>query len=292
MNLKVLGLIIHMVALAACGVVKVPSADIIVFDYDKEVDYYGDCTLVKSGGQALLMDTCSAGAPVEEFLKENGVEELSIYISHYHNDHTGNAARIIRDMDVKTVYLPEISYMQEGYEGFDKHLADYHDIMEAAGQKDCEIVWLDSGDSFDIGYAHFNVLLLNDGADHGDFEDYDECSSYINNCSLVTMMTCGGIRFLTAGDIEAETERKLLDEGIDVDADIFKMDHHGGKTSNIPEFTDAVSPEYAFATYPGTKDEGWAAPIKRLSENCRVYNVYECGTTHLHLENGSIEKAQ
>lgn len=292
MKLKMITMLIQTILLTACSLMPAPSADIYVYDYEKSVDYYGDCTLVRSGGQALLMDTCSAGAPVEEFLKENGVEELSIYISHYHNDHTGNAARIIRDMDVKTVYLPEASYMQEGYEGFDKHLADYHDILEAAGQKDCEIVWLDSGDSFDIGCAHFDVLLLNSGAEHGDFEDYDECSSYINNCSLVTMMTCAGTRFLTAGDIERETEEKLLEDGYDIDADLFKMDHHGGETSNIEEFTDAVSPDCAFATYPGTRDEGWAAPIKRLSEDCRVYNVYECGTTHLHVENGNIEEVQ
>lgn len=192
-------------------------------------------------------------------------------------------------MHVTKVYLPDSSYMRAGCPGFDEHLADYYAILSAAAEKGCKIFYLNSGDSFEIGGARFDVLLLHKDAEHGDFADYDACSSYINNCSLVTMVTCGGVRFLTAGDIEKDTETFLLASPYDLDADLFKMNHHGGITSNTDNFLAAVSPDYAFATFPGkTNKKKWVAPIRKLRRTIPVYNVFECGSVHFHLESGEI----
>ena len=287
-----LSLILLMIAaavlLTACSPADT-SADIYVYDYGQNENYYGDCVLLKSGHKAILMDTCSEGADVEGFLKEKEVDEFVLYISHYHNDHTGNAAKLIRDMHVTKVYLPDSSYMRAGCPGFDEHLADYYAILSAAAEKGCKIFYLNSGDSFEIGGARFDVLLLHKDAEHGDFADYDACSSYINNCSLVTMVTCGGVRFLTAGDIEKDTEAFLLASPYDLDADLFKMNHHGGITSNTDNFLAAVSPDYAFATFPGkTNKKKWVVPIRKLRRTIPVYNVFECGSVHFHLESGEI----
>lgn len=275
-------------ALTACGSTKA-AADIYVYDYGQDENCYGDCTLLKSGKEAILMDTCSEGADVEKFLKEHDAEDLILYISHYHKDHTGNAAKLIRDMHVTKVYLPDRTYMREGNPEFEENLADYYAILRAAVEKGCKIFYLNSGDSFDVGSAHFEVLLLHKDAAHGDFEESSACSAYINNCSLVTMVTCGGIRFLTAGDIEKETEAYLLSCRYDLDADLFKMNHHGGITSNTDGFLAAVSPDYAFVTFPGkTTKKKWVAPIRKLRRTIPVYNVFECGSVHFHLEDGEI----
>ena len=51
---------------------------------------------------------------------------------------------------------------------------------------------------------------------------------------------------LTCGDIEKPTESRILEEGIDVSADLYKLSHHGGYSSNSREFLDAVDPSFAF----------------------------------------------
>ncbi|MBQ2640638.1 MAG: hypothetical protein IJG15_01420, partial [Lachnospiraceae bacterium] len=43
-----------------------------------------------------------------------------------------------------------------------------------------------------------------------------------------------------------ETEQKIVDEGIDIGCDIFKMNHHACWTSNTEAFLDQAAPAYAF----------------------------------------------
>ncbi|MBP1927734.1 competence protein ComEC [Methanolinea mesophila] len=66
------------------------------------------------------------------------------------------------------------------------------------------------------------------------------------NCgSTVMMIEKNGIKFLFAGDIEKETEDILFWEGIDLDADVIKVPHHGSLTSSTWEFVASVVPGVA-----------------------------------------------
>jgi beta-lactamase superfamily II metal-dependent hydrolase len=42
------------------------------------------------------------------------------------------------------------------------------------------------------------------------------------------------------GDASKETERWLLQSGVDLKADVIRLGHHGSDTSSSPEFLDAV----------------------------------------------------
>ncbi len=69
---------------------KMPSMTLTAIDY-KNIDYYGDATLLYSGGKYLLIDTGTEdNGPryVINYLKKKGVRKLDIYISHYHDDHS------------------------------------------------------------------------------------------------------------------------------------------------------------------------------------------------------------
>ena len=67
----------------------------------------------------------------------------------------------------------------------------------------------------------------------------------INGESTVMMIEKNGIKFLFAGDIERDTEEILFWEGIDLDADIVKVPHHGSLTSSSWEFVASVEPQVA-----------------------------------------------
>ena len=71
---------------------------------------------------------------------------------------------------------------------------------------------------------------------------------YLNDSSLVSMITYAGKRILTAGDIIFRSESDILEKNIDVKADIMKLSHHGDQDSNTSAFMDAVQPQYAYAS--------------------------------------------
>ena len=235
--------------------------DLRITSFDVGYDSEGEAILLQSEGCSLLMDTGSimTGTVIEK-LKQAKVTEFEIYLSHWHDDHYGQILNILYDDDfhVSRVYLPEPDAIEHLYnvekyghmpwwKDFQRHWNAYKEILRALEEKKIETVYLGQGSAFKVGSARGEVLYL-------DKEPYLDNSvsntrSYINNSSLATMITsAGGIRYLTCGDIEKETEGKILQDGIDVSCNIFKMSHHGAKTSNTEEFLKAVSPEYAFYT--------------------------------------------
>lgn len=64
-----------------------------------------------------------------------------------------------------------------------------------------------------------------------------------NDRSLVLRLDYGDVRFLLTGDIEQATERWLLSQGIDLQAHILKVPHHGSKTSTSLAFVQQVRPQ-------------------------------------------------
>ena len=67
--------------------------------------------------------------------------------------------------------------------------------------------------------------------------------------SLTVRFDCGGVSYLTAGDIEAAEEKALVKAysgTSQLNVDIMKLSHHALYTSNTEEFIAAVSPRYSF----------------------------------------------
>ena len=126
---------------------KMPSMTLTAIDY-KNIDYYGDATLLYSGGKYLLIDTGSKDTGpkyVINYLKKKGVHKLDIYISHYHDDHMANVDNILKDsyFTVGTIYMPDHSYM-ENQPGtyFDKYNNIYKEFIKTANKKGVKKVYL------------------------------------------------------------------------------------------------------------------------------------------------------
>ncbi len=213
----------------------------------------GDAVLMESGGSYLLMDTgaLSSADYVVNALKKRGVKTLSVYISHTHDDHRGALPAIYQNFQVKTLYLPSKQYGVE----YPLHDEIYDNLYEAAADEGAVVKELKVGSSFAVGQAKVSIIGPVGSFLLSSFEDIDGVSGdqsghYLNNYSLVAMVTCGTTKYLTAGDIEKEQEKALLKQygTATLKADIFKMSHHGlGSTSNTESFVGAVKPTYAFA---------------------------------------------
>lgn len=228
----------------------------------------GDSTLVESNGEYLLMDTCldDDNNKVVSYLTNNGVTKFDLFLSHYHSDHYGKIYKIISDNNFKInkLYLPEIPPLIENSENQAtmKKWNDYigyvkrevlSSILAKAKEKNIQVIYLAKGDTFKIGNSTASVFGPIGTFDINDFKttSYDgtDLGHAINNYSLVTKITSGNISYLTAGDIEKESEIRLLNSGVDLHADIMKLSHHGGLTSNTKTFLDAVNPKYTFYQY-------------------------------------------
>ena len=266
---------------------------VTAIDYGGGSGNWGDATLVESDGHYLLMDTCTPDPQkhIINYLKDKGVSNLDIYVSHYHHDHCGQVNTILNDdyFTVGKVYLPDTAQ----FKGIDSSYLKGNDswfnsISNTAKKKGASVVVLKGGERFTVGLAVFDVLYM-----HGDNKtaNYSSGSSYINCHSLVTMVRGGGIRYLTAGDIEKQVEEKIVSLKLDVDADLFKLSHHGGSTSNIESFVRAVTPEYAFYNWDdhGSFGSGWVkGPVNRTSKMANVFSVRYNGTLVFTCREGRI----
>ena len=243
---------------------------------------YGDATLMESNGHYLLLDTTmpKGGTNVIRKLKAMGVKRLSVYISHYHDDHIGSLPAILKDgyFSVEKIYLPDASYMygsNKGTKWFTTHTHLYEQTVSLAKQKGIPVVTLHAGDTLDCGLVHGTVLFQQLRPEFtGNSADHGQVITYINNHSLVTMFECGRFRFLTAGDLEKSGEQELLEKGINISADIFKLSHHGGASSNTQAFLNAVNPSVVYYTNP--------------DERVRLYQAGWCKNNITYLQNKGV----
>ena len=276
-----------------------PYMKITCIDLGSARSVYGESVLLESGGQFLLMDTGSKDPQnsVISYLKKRGVRNLSLYISHFHEDHCDYAASIIRDswFHVKRVYLanpdPARKYISSRYkqsrrklyQSCKQYVDRYNGIVSAARKKKIPVTNLRRGKTFTVGSVHAKVLWDQNTRGWGCFDPYDKDGvGFQNNSSLVTKFTLGKRSFLTCGDIEFSTERDLLASGTNLSADILKLNHHGIWTSNLAAFVKAVNPCYCFYSYKNTSDSDYrrfagstetSSTLRRLAKQ---YNILGC----------------
>ena len=234
-----------------------------------ETDVQGDATLLESKGKYLLMDTGvkNTASQLYAYLDEHDITTFDMYLSHYHADHYGNMADIINSAKytVSTVYIPALPNIYDEDE-VNKYTTDptlieeyrtvfntVNTLVERYKTAGVKVVELKKGDSFKLGDAKIDII----GPDSSCFFTIDQfvptdgqggtaLGHFINNSSLAARVTAGNTVFLTLGDTELEEEACLMQSGQNLHADIMKLSHHAGWTSNGSTFLQAVSPTYIY----------------------------------------------
>lgn len=187
----------------------------------------GDCTLIKLGDKAMLIDAGNNGygTMVKQYLKKQGVKKLDYVIgTHPDADHIGGLDVAIYNFDCGTIIMPDYS----------KDTKTYDDVIQTVKNKNYKITEPTAGKVYEFGEAKFTIL----SPLHYDYGDN------ANNYSVSILLEYGNNRFLFTGDCEEEAEMDMLEQYPDLHADVFKAAHHGSNTANSYEFLEAVSPEY------------------------------------------------
>lgn len=198
----------------------------------------GDSTLIETGNHAMLIDAGNnnRGTEVQSYLSSQGIDHLDYVIgTHPDADHIGGLDVVIYKFDCDRVIMPDIASDTRTYE----------DVERALKEKDLKVTQPAVGDTYTLGDARFTIVAPN--------RDY---GSETNDWSVGILLTHGEKSFLFTGDAGENAEEDIIDNGIDIQADVYMAAHHGSKTGSADEFLDAVSPEYAVISCGEGNDYG------------------------------------
>lgn len=189
----------------------------------------GDSTLIISGDAVMLVDTGPDGgfSALQGQLDQYGIDEIDhLVITHPHEDHDANLEYLADNYTVAHLVIPEYADDEE----------DYGDLLREMVGQGTQIVYPHVGDLYSIGGASATVLCAADPSEYQDDK---------NLWSIVMRVDCGETSIMLNGDAADINEYAMIDAGLDLDADVLKVGHHGSSTSSSGAFVEAVSPEYA-----------------------------------------------
>lgn len=190
----------------------------------------GDCELVISDGEALLIDTGEKenAQAVCEYIREQGIDTIKyMLLTHQHSDHMGGASEIINSMEVENIIIPKLP------EDMTPTTKFYENFLLSVQEKGLKLTPAEPGSVYEIGECSLEIVAP--------IDEYDD----LNNFSAASILTHGEDTFFFGGDIEKKAEKDILESGRMKDIDVLKVAHHGSSTSSCKDFLKEAEPDYA-----------------------------------------------
>lgn len=212
----------------------------------------GDATLITCDGENMLIDAGdnSKGTAVQQYLKKQGISELTYVIgTHPDADHVGGLDVVITKFDCKQILLT----------GEERDTDTYRDVLDAMDYRGYKMTVPKPGEEFALGSATFTIegpILLGEES---------------NDNSIVVHLEHGENSFLFAGDAGEEEEKDILSTRRDIQAKVYKIGHHGSKTSTSEEFLTSVNPEYAVISVG--EDNKYGHPSAEVLNRLRMQGI-------------------
>lgn len=232
-----------------------------------------DSTIITCDDDVLMIDGGNAADSqlIFSILRNTlHIEHINCMIAtHPHEDHVGGLAAALNACSVESLLTPVLEYDTKAF----------HSMMKYAGKQGVNIVVPSVGDYFMIGSARVDIL--------GPLRFYENS----NDNSIVCRIAHGENTFLFGGDAEWTSERDLVDSGVDLSADVLKVNHHGSDTSSSYVFLRAVMPEYAVISVgkDNSYDHPSEAVLSRLQDvGAEVFRTDELGSIECISDGTSI----
>lgn len=195
-----------------CGVMRTPSGKTVVLDC-------GTSSWRNSGS--------IGGKLVAPYLQQFGIGNIDVAIlSHPHADHVSGYAGLIKAQPPKIVLDIGARHATPEYERFLQAVKDSGATYRIARR----------GQSINLGDG-VRVDVLN--------PDRSARYSDLNERSMVLRVRFQKVAMLLCADVGRETEKRLLESGDCVRAQVMQVGHHGSKTSSTAEWLAAVRPKVA-----------------------------------------------
>lgn len=211
----------------------------------------GNAILLQSEGQSMLIDggARKSSSFVVSYLEKQNIKKLDyVLISHFDEDHLSGAVGALHKFSVDTLITPD-------YEADSNIFQSYKKIVEEKGY---EAVHPKQGEEFSLGSAKFRIISP---VTYGHEDE--------NQDSVGFILENGEQKFFIGGDIGLESEREILESGVDIRADVMLMNHHGSHVSE--EFYKKIAPSYSVISCG--KDNKYGHPREDTMELLKKYDV-------------------
>ncbi len=211
----------------------------------------GNAILLQSEGHSMLIDGGArhSSSFVVSYLEKQKIEKLDyVLISHFDEDHLAGAVGALHKFPVDTLITPD-------YEADSNIFQSYKKIVEENGY---EAVHPQQGQEFSLGSAKFRIISP---VSYGHEDE--------NQDSVGVILENGEQKFFIGGDIGLESEKEILESGVDIQADVMLMNHHGSHVSE--KFFKEISPSYSVISCG--KDNKYGHPRQDTMELLKKYDV-------------------
>lgn len=264
-----------LILLMLCGCQKVQQNHATVIEKGSageggvEVHYIdvgqADSILIKMpNGRTSLIDggNRADGDLVTSYLRSNNVKKIDYLVAtHPHEDHIGGLPKVISEFEIGKIYMPKKTSSTKIFK----------EMLNQIKKKKIKTIFAKGSDViYQDNDLQFITLAPNS-------DEYDETNEY----SIVNKLTFKNVSFLFTGDAEKDSEDEMLKKGYDINVDVLKVGHHGGRTSTNKAFLKKVSPSISIISCG--KDNDYKHPhdetLARLkSINTQIYRTDEVGT--------------
>ena len=184
-----------------------------------------DATLLEGPDFAILIDAGHFQRnDVVPYLETINVEDIDLLIgTHPHADHIGQFPQVLDSFTVNEVWMS----------GYEHDTQTFENAMDAIDASDATYQEPRTTETRSFGDAELTVL------------NPPDASGDIHEMSISVRIDWGDVSFMFTGDAEEQTEAWMVDEELDLEAQIYQVGHHGSTTSSTQGFLDAMDPEVA-----------------------------------------------
>lgn len=232
-----------------------------------------DSALIICDDEAMLVDAGNPdqGTAIRLYLKQHNVEKLKyLLLTHSDRDHIGGAASVVSNVDIENLFMCR----------YEKDNDVYMNLINEIDYKNMTWSTPEVGSEYPLGDATITIIAPN--------RDYDNP----NDSSIAFVIRHGENSFIFTGDAEAAAESDIVNNGLDISADVYYVGHHGSYTSSTQEFLDKVSPGYAVISC--AKDNEYGHPhietmVKLKAMGVELYRTDEQGDIICYSDGDNIE---
>ena len=184
-----------------------------------------------------------------------------IILTHPEHDHMAGLIEVLKRYKVENI-------LWTGILGDTAEYQEWQRMIEKEKDQGAKIHMAKSGQkitsSTQPGNVVLEVLFPFEGLEGQEIKNS-------NDTSIVTKLSFGQNSFLFTGDIYKSGERKLIESGVALNSEIFKVAHHGSKTSTSEEFIKEVNPEIAVILVG--KDNSYGHPHQEVLDILSKYGI-------------------
>ena len=187
----------------------------------------GSSTLVESDGEYMLIDggDSDKSSYLVSYLKKKEITNFKYVIAtHYDADHLNGVVGALNVFDVENVICPEYTTTTRVYNSF----------ISIMDNKKINRIQPIVGETYSLGRGEFTIIAPNSTG-----------YSNVNDYSVGIRFKYNNKSFLVAGDATNISEEEIVNNSIDINSDVYIVNHHGSSGLSSSEFLNKIDPEYA-----------------------------------------------